>query len=49
MKTPVKIPIKNTSLFDTVLKETLLSASEEPLDSLESETVCSLRLAFDEM
>lgn len=49
MKTPVKIPIKNTSLFDPVLKETLLSASEEPLGLLESETVCSLRLDFDEM
>ena len=48
MKTPVKISIKNTSLFDPDLKETLLSACEEPLGSLERETVYSLRLSFDE-
>lgn len=49
MKTPIKILVKNTSLFDPALKETLLGACKEQLGSLECETVYRLRLAFDEM
>lgn len=49
METPMKILVKNTSLFDPVLKETLLGAGKDQLDTLERETVYRFRMAFDEM
>lgn len=49
METPMKISVKNTSLFDPALKETLLGACKNQLGSLERETVYRFRMAFDEM